>query len=59
MHREVAPEMLELAHAIGQPTQAMSDDDGASFGNPARDRTARSKDKNNNKDARDELAART
>jgi hypothetical protein len=58
MHREVAPEMLELAHAIGQPTQAISDDDVASFRNPPRDKTARLKNKNN-KEARDELVART
>jgi len=59
MHREVAPEMLELAHAIGQPTQAISDDDVASFRNPPRDKTARPKNKNHNKEARDELVART
>src|SRR5262249_4258283 len=60
MHREVAPEMLELAQAIGQPTHAILNDDGASFGDPARDGTARSKNKkNNNKEARDELVART
>ena len=58
MHREVAPEMLELAHAVGQPTQAISDDDAASFHNSPSDKSARP-NKNNNKEPRDELVART
>ena len=58
MHREVAPEMLELAHKVGQSTQSLSDDDALSLRSLSRERAAHL-DKNNNKDARNELVART
>jgi DNA-binding IclR family transcriptional regulator len=58
MHREVAPEMLGLAHAVGQPTHAISDDEVVGHRLPPRDKSAQP-NKNKNKEARDELAART
>src|SRR4051812_555125 len=58
MHREVAPEMLELANAVGQPTRAMSDDTESFLIRP-RDGAARSSKNNNNKEPGDELVART
>jgi hypothetical protein len=56
MHREVAPEMLELAHAIGGLSNAIADDRSAS-----RDlamRAVRTPNKTK-KDSMDDLAART
>ena len=58
MHREVAPEMLELAHKVGQSTQSLSDDDAPGFLSLTREQATRPH-KNNNKDARNELVART
>jgi hypothetical protein len=58
MHREVAPEMLELAHKVGQSTQSLSDDDAPGFRSLICEQATRPH-KNNNKDARNELVART